>query len=56
VVTVDGSLAAHWENTIAITADGPRILTEPSLAEPTTAGSAAGTAGGGASLPGSAGF
>src|SRR6185312_6610200 len=27
VVTADGSLAAHWENTIAITADGPRILT-----------------------------
>jgi methionyl aminopeptidase len=29
VVTADGSLAAHWENTIAITADGPRILTQP---------------------------
>jgi methionyl aminopeptidase len=29
VVTADGSLAAHWENTIAVTADGPRILTEP---------------------------
>jgi len=28
VVTADGALAAHWENTIAITADGPRILTE----------------------------
>jgi len=28
VATADGSLAAHWENTIAITADGPRILTE----------------------------
>jgi methionyl aminopeptidase len=27
VVTVDGSLAAHFEHTIAITADGPRILT-----------------------------
>jgi methionyl aminopeptidase len=27
VHTADGSLAAHWENTIAITADGPRILT-----------------------------
>jgi methionyl aminopeptidase len=27
VVTADGSLAAHWENTIAITADGPRVLT-----------------------------
>lgn len=28
VETVDGSLAAHWEHTIAITADGPRILTQ----------------------------
>jgi methionyl aminopeptidase len=27
VVTADGSLAAHWENTIAITAAGPRVLT-----------------------------
>jgi methionyl aminopeptidase len=27
VVTADGSLAAHWEHTIAITEDGPRILT-----------------------------
>ena len=27
VETVDGKLAAHWEHTIAITADGPRILT-----------------------------
>jgi methionyl aminopeptidase len=27
VVTVDGSLAAHWEHSIAITTDGPRILT-----------------------------
>ncbi|MBA2254081.1 MAG: type I methionyl aminopeptidase [Chloroflexi bacterium] len=27
VVTADGSLAAHWEHTIAITPDGPRILT-----------------------------
>jgi methionyl aminopeptidase len=27
VVTRDGSLAAHWEQTIAITEDGPRILT-----------------------------
>jgi methionyl aminopeptidase len=27
VITADGSLAAHWENTIAVTADGPRILT-----------------------------
>jgi methionyl aminopeptidase len=27
VVTADGSLAAHFENSIAITEDGPRILT-----------------------------
>jgi methionyl aminopeptidase len=27
VVTADGSLAVHWEHTIAITEDGPRILT-----------------------------
>jgi methionyl aminopeptidase len=28
VVTVDGSLAAHFEHSIAITADGPQILTQ----------------------------
>lgn len=28
VQTRDGSLAAHWEHTIAVTPDGPRILTE----------------------------
>ena len=27
VVTVDGSLSAHFEHTVAITANGPRILT-----------------------------
>jgi methionyl aminopeptidase len=27
VVTADGSLAAHWEHTLAVTADGPIILT-----------------------------
>jgi len=27
VVTADGTLAAHWEHTIAVLADGPRILT-----------------------------
>ncbi|WP_280300383.1 enoyl-CoA hydratase-related protein [Nocardia abscessus] len=27
VVTVDGSRAAHWEHTVAVTQDGPRILT-----------------------------
>jgi methionyl aminopeptidase len=36
VQTADGSLAAHWEHTIAVTADGPRILTEsPSAADAT---------------------
>jgi methionyl aminopeptidase len=29
VVTADGSLAAHFEHTVAIMADGPRILTLP---------------------------
>lgn len=29
VVTADGSLAAHFEHTVAITRDGPRILTTP---------------------------
>jgi methionyl aminopeptidase len=28
VVTADGSLAAHFEHTVAITKEGPRILTE----------------------------
>ena len=27
VVTLDGSHAAHWEHTVAVTDDGPRILT-----------------------------
>ena len=27
VLTKDGSLSAHFEHTIAITADGPRIMT-----------------------------
>lgn len=27
VVTLDGSVAAHWEHTVAATGDGPRILT-----------------------------
>jgi methionyl aminopeptidase len=30
ISTVDGSLAAHFEHTVAITADGPRILTRTS--------------------------
>ena len=29
VVTVDGSYAAHFEHSIAITADGPKVLTAP---------------------------
>ena len=29
VVTADGSLAAHFEHTVAITADGPWVLTAP---------------------------
>ncbi len=29
VVTDDGSRAAHWEHTVAVTDDGPRILTLP---------------------------
>jgi methionyl aminopeptidase len=29
VVTADGSRAVHWEHTVAVTADGPRILTLP---------------------------
>jgi methionyl aminopeptidase len=28
VVTADGKLSAHYENTIALTADGNKILTE----------------------------
>lgn len=27
VATADGSRAAHWENTVAITPDGPKVLT-----------------------------
>ena len=27
ISTVDGSLAAHFEHTVAITAEGPRVLT-----------------------------
>ncbi len=26
-VTTDGSIAAHWEHTVAVTEDGPRVLT-----------------------------
>lgn len=28
VVTADGTRAAHWEHTVAVTEDGPRILTQ----------------------------
>ncbi|MGH3635550.1 MAG: hypothetical protein ACRDTS_15995, partial [Mycobacterium sp.] len=31
VTTVDGSRAAHWEHTVAVTEDGPRILTVDTL-------------------------
>jgi len=27
-VTADGSRSAHWEHTIAVTDDGPQILTD----------------------------
>jgi methionyl aminopeptidase len=27
VTTADGKLSAHWEHTVAVTADGPRVLT-----------------------------
>jgi methionyl aminopeptidase len=29
VITADGSRAAHWEHTVAITNDGPWVLTAP---------------------------
>lgn len=29
VVTRDGRLSAHFEHTVAITDDGPRVLTAP---------------------------
>jgi len=29
VATVDGSRAAHWEHTVAVTAQGPQVLTLP---------------------------
>ncbi|WP_307831846.1 type I methionyl aminopeptidase [Prauserella cavernicola] len=32
VVTGDGSRAAHWEHTVAVTADGPWVLTAPETA------------------------
>jgi methionyl aminopeptidase len=57
ISSVDGSLAAHFEHTVAITADGPRILTrglETSAAKPPASGREAGlppaTPGAGAAL------
>jgi methionyl aminopeptidase len=29
VVTADGTISAHWEHTVAITPDGPKVLTAP---------------------------
>jgi methionyl aminopeptidase len=29
VITLDGSRAAHWEHTVAVTDHGPEILTLP---------------------------
>jgi methionyl aminopeptidase len=34
VVTADGSWAAHFEHTVAITPDGPRVLTAEDSAAP----------------------
>jgi methionyl aminopeptidase len=42
VATADGSLAAHWEHTIAVTPDGPRILTLARHEAASLAGSTAG--------------
>jgi methionyl aminopeptidase len=33
VVTSDGSLSAHFEHTVAITEEGPMILTEGAVPE-----------------------
>jgi methionyl aminopeptidase len=35
VVTADGSLSAHWEHTVAVTPDGPWVLTARSTSRPT---------------------
>jgi methionyl aminopeptidase len=35
VVTADGSLSAHFEHTLAVTAEGPVVLTLPGTAKPT---------------------
>jgi methionyl aminopeptidase len=41
ISTEDGSLSAHYEHTVAITADGPRILTESRVTSATMGGRAA---------------
>ena len=41
VVTADNTLAAHWEHTIAVLPDGPRILTTNDIAEQASPGSPA---------------
>ncbi len=33
ISTADGSLSAHFEHTVAVTDDGPRILTQPGISE-----------------------
>jgi methionyl aminopeptidase len=35
IISVDGSLTAHFEHTVAVTPEGPRVLTKASLATPT---------------------
>ena len=44
ITTADGSLAAHFEHTVAVTDDGPRILTglDRGLAAPLSAAAGAG--------------
>ena len=34
VKTADGSLSAHFEHTVAVTADGPRIMTTMPIGTP----------------------
>jgi methionyl aminopeptidase len=34
VCTADGSMSAHFEHTVAVTQDGPWILTDPSSSDP----------------------
>ena len=45
VVTADGALSAHWEHTVAITPDGPWVLTarEDETAWPLRAGPRSGS-------------